>query len=108
MTPQTRREFLGKLGWMAVGSLLVPYVPETFYSIPIPKIQPLDFLNHRALSIQEIARSFNISPMRIGELERAGFGRTFSHSIERQHDHIINCIQPWIARYEQIGGAKIQ
>ncbi len=34
MTNQTRREFLGKLGWMFAGSLLAPYIPKTFYSIP--------------------------------------------------------------------------
>ncbi len=31
---QTRREFLKKSGWMVLGSLLVPYIPKTFYSIP--------------------------------------------------------------------------
>ncbi|KKK47091.1 hypothetical protein LCGC14_3158670 [marine sediment metagenome] len=36
MTIQTRREFLGGLGWMAVGSLIIPYIPKTFYSIPKP------------------------------------------------------------------------
>ncbi len=36
MTPQTRREFLKKSGWMVLGSLLVPYIPKTFYSIPAP------------------------------------------------------------------------
>ncbi|HEA65329.1 MAG TPA: hypothetical protein ENI07_00685 [Desulfobacterales bacterium] len=36
MTTQTRREFLGKLGWMFAGGILVPYIPKTFYSIPGP------------------------------------------------------------------------
>ncbi len=36
MTIQTRREFLGKLGWMFAGGILVPYIPKTFYSIPEP------------------------------------------------------------------------
>ena len=34
MTTQTRREFLGRLGWMAVGSLIIPFVPKVFHSIP--------------------------------------------------------------------------
>ena len=40
MTIQTRREFLGKLGWMFAGGILVPYVPKTFYSIPGPVVSP--------------------------------------------------------------------
>ncbi|KKK47092.1 hypothetical protein LCGC14_3158680 [marine sediment metagenome] len=40
MTTQTRREFLGKLGWMFAGGILVPYIPKTFYSIPEPIIAP--------------------------------------------------------------------
>ncbi len=36
MKNQTRREFLGKLGWMFAGGILVPYIPKTFYSIPGP------------------------------------------------------------------------
>ncbi len=31
----SRREFLKRSGWVALGSLLVPYVP-VFYSIPAP------------------------------------------------------------------------
>ncbi len=30
----TRRKFLTKLGYLAAGSLVVPYVPRVFYSIP--------------------------------------------------------------------------
>ena len=37
MKTQTRREFLGKLGWMTFGSIFIPYIPKTFYSIPGPE-----------------------------------------------------------------------
>ncbi|KKL25421.1 hypothetical protein LCGC14_2405470 [marine sediment metagenome] len=32
------REFLKRLGYMIAGSIIVPYVPRTFYSFPSKKI----------------------------------------------------------------------
>ncbi len=45
MKTQTRREFLGKLGWMFAGGILVPYIPKTFYSVP-EQIRPPDIITH--------------------------------------------------------------
>ncbi|HDZ15690.1 MAG TPA: hypothetical protein ENH60_12455 [Pricia sp.] len=71
MTPQTRREFLGKLGWMAVGSLIVPYVPETFYSIP----RPVETL---MLEINKIiAKVYNIPPFLVQPRQTTAFYSMF-------------------------------
>ncbi len=60
MTIQTRREFLGKLGWMLAGGILVPYVPKTFYSIPA---RPSQVKTLTQLEINRvIARAFDIPP----------------------------------------------
>ena len=76
MKTQTRREFLGRLGWMAVGGILIPYIPKTFYSIPGPVQDWLyvDDLTLHKYIIREWARKIDEELILNGTGEKQNLG----------------------------------
>ena len=66
---------------------------QTFQVAP----EDAQFLESRKFQVTEIARSFNLPPHKIKDLERATFA-----NIEAQNlDYLLDSLQPWLRRIEQ-------
>ncbi len=61
------------------------------------KPEDAQFLQTRAFSVVEIARWFNIEPMKLKDHSKSSFNNITS----LQTSHVIDCIRPWLVRREQ-------
>lgn len=75
-----RREFL----WMMAGSLLVPYIPKVFYSIPAPVADILTF-----------TRTFEADPAKMFFLDRAGVWELCSGDNPPKGPTLLGRAQTW-------------
>ncbi|HEA67198.1 MAG TPA: phage portal protein, partial [Desulfobacterales bacterium] len=61
------------------------------------KPEDAQFLQTRAFTVVEIARWFNIEPMKLKDHSKSSFDNISSLQIS----HVIDCIRPWLVRREQ-------
>jgi len=61
------------------------------------KPEDAQFLQTRAFSVVEVARWFNIEPMKLKDHSKSSFNNITS----LQTSHVIDCIRPWLVRREQ-------
>lgn len=85
--------------YSGLGNAHKPIILEEGMEYTPLTIPPEDaqFLGTRKFQITEIARWFNIPPHKIKDLERA----TFSNIEEQQIEFVMDCIRPWLVRWEQ-------
>jgi len=82
-----------------------PIILEEGMKIEKLTIPPDDaqFLQTRKFQVEEIARWFNLPPHKLKDLDRA----TFNNIEELQIEFVMDCIRPWLVRWEQVLNWKL-
>lgn len=68
----------------------------TWQSIALPN-KDAQWIEAREFSVSELARWLRIPPHKIGDMKRATFSNITSQAIE----YVVDCLQPWLVRWEQ-------